>query len=86
MEDQQIGWFAAIIIGGLAGWIAEKLMKNDQGVFMNILYGIVGAFIASVLMSALGIMTSGWFGYLIAGVVGACMLIAAIRLIRGQKI
>ena len=32
MADQEIGWIAAIIIGGLAGWLAELVMKSDTGV------------------------------------------------------
>jgi uncharacterized membrane protein YeaQ/YmgE (transglycosylase-associated protein family) len=27
MEEQQIGWIAAIIIGGIAGWLAEQFIK-----------------------------------------------------------
>ncbi|MPT25167.1 MAG: GlsB/YeaQ/YmgE family stress response membrane protein, partial [Starkeya sp.] len=34
MEDAQIGWIAAIIIGGLAGWIASAIMKTGTGIFM----------------------------------------------------
>lgn len=29
MVDQEIGWIAAIIIGGIAGWLAEQFMKSD---------------------------------------------------------
>ncbi|MBP8940224.1 MAG: GlsB/YeaQ/YmgE family stress response membrane protein, partial [Agrobacterium sp.] len=43
MESAGIGWIAAIIIGGVAGWLAEQFMKSNMGVFMNILLGIVGA-------------------------------------------
>ena len=28
MEEHQIGWIAAIIIGGIAGWLAEQFMKS----------------------------------------------------------
>jgi hypothetical protein len=31
MEDAQIGWIAAIIIGGFAGWFASMFMKSDTG-------------------------------------------------------
>jgi uncharacterized membrane protein YeaQ/YmgE (transglycosylase-associated protein family) len=31
MVDQEIGWIAAIIIGGIAGWLAEQFMKSDTG-------------------------------------------------------
>ena len=36
-----VGWIAAIIIGGLAGWLATIFMKSDTGVFMNIILGIL---------------------------------------------
>src|SRR5688500_4602424 len=47
MEDAQVGWIAAIIIGGLAGWLAEMFMKSNQGALMNIILGIVGAIVAN---------------------------------------
>ncbi|HAK62258.1 MAG: GlsB/YeaQ/YmgE family stress response membrane protein [Pseudomonadota bacterium] len=86
MPEQSIGWLAAIIIGGLAGFIAEKLMKSDHGLLMNIILGITGAFVANVIFSALGILTIGWIGYLIAGVVGACLLIGLARMLRGKQV
>ncbi len=67
MEEQQIGWIAAIIIGGIAGWLAEQFMKSQMGFLMNIVLGIVGAAVASWLFSLLGITFGGWIGYLIAG-------------------
>ena len=36
MGDPEIGWIAAIIIGGIAGWLAEQFMKSDMGLLMNI--------------------------------------------------
>ena len=36
------GLDAAIIIGGIAGWLAEQFMKSDMGLIMNIVLGIVG--------------------------------------------
>lgn len=82
MDDAGIGWIAAIIIGGLAGWIASGLMKTDTGVFLNIVLGIIGAAIASFLFGILGISFGGWIGYLIAGVIGACILVGIVRAVR----
>ena len=67
MEDQQIGWIAAIIVGGIAGWLAEQFMKSEMGLVMNIVLGIIGAAVASWLLGFLGITLGGWIGYLIAG-------------------
>lgn len=82
LEDAQIGWIAAIIIGGFAGWIASSLMKTDTGIFMNIVLGIIGAAIASFIFSFVGVGFGGWIGYLVAGVIGACILIWGARAIR----
>ena len=79
MESQAIGWIAAIIVGGVAGWLAEQFMKSQMGLVMNIILGIVGAAVASWLFSLVGLSTGGgWIGYLIAGFIGACILIFAV--------
>jgi uncharacterized membrane protein YeaQ/YmgE (transglycosylase-associated protein family) len=83
MEDQQVGWIAAIVIGGIAGWLAEQFMKSQMGLVMNIVLGIVGAAVASWLFSFLGISLGGWIGYLIAGFIGACILIVVGRALGG---
>jgi uncharacterized membrane protein YeaQ/YmgE (transglycosylase-associated protein family) len=49
MGDAGVGWIAAIIIGGIAGWLAEQFMKSSMGMIMNIVLGIVGAAIASAI-------------------------------------
>ena len=79
----EIGWIGAIVVGGLAGWLAEKFMKSDMGLLMNVVLGIVGAFLASLLFGLIGISFGpGWAGYLIAGFVGAVILIWAVRMVR----
>jgi len=83
MNDPQVGWIAAIIIGGVAGWLAEQFMKSDMGLVMNIVLGVIGAAVASAIFSFFGINLGGWLGYLIAGFVGACLLIWIVRTVRG---
>jgi uncharacterized membrane protein YeaQ/YmgE (transglycosylase-associated protein family) len=84
MQNAEIGWIAAVIFGGIAGWLAERFMRSDMGVLMNIVLGIVGAAIASAIFGYLGIALGGWIGYLIAGFVGACLLIWIVRAFRGR--
>jgi uncharacterized membrane protein YeaQ/YmgE (transglycosylase-associated protein family) len=57
LEDRhmEIGWIAAIVVGGIAGWLAEQFMKSDMGLLMNIVLGIVGAAVASWLFSLIGV-------------------------------
>jgi uncharacterized membrane protein YeaQ/YmgE (transglycosylase-associated protein family) len=81
-NDATVGWIAAIVIGGIAGWLAEQFMKSNMGILMNIILGIVGAIVASAILTFLGINLGGWLGYLIAGFIGACILIAIGRMFR----
>jgi uncharacterized membrane protein YeaQ/YmgE (transglycosylase-associated protein family) len=80
-----VGWLAAIIIGGVAGWLAGVVMKSSTGVLMNIVLGVVGAIIASIILGVLGVQFNGWVGYLIAGFIGACILIAIGRAVSSRR-
>ncbi|WP_438753581.1 GlsB/YeaQ/YmgE family stress response membrane protein [Pararhizobium sp. O133] len=78
-----IGWIAAIIIGGLAGWLAGKLMDIRFGILMNIVIGIVGALLANAIFDSAGIhVASGWLGYLVQGFVGSCILLFLAKIVR----
>lgn len=81
-----IGWIGALIIGALAGWIAEKIMKSDLSLLMNIVLGIVGALVLNALLFAIfGTTLGGWIGQLVVAAAGACLLIYITRLIRGRS-
>jgi uncharacterized membrane protein YeaQ/YmgE (transglycosylase-associated protein family) len=82
MDDTGIGWIAAIVIGGVAGWLAEKITASNMGIIANIIIGVIGAGIASWLFSKLGVRIGGppWFAYLVSGFVGACLLLIVTRI------
>lgn len=81
MEAAGIGWIAAILIGGIAGWLAEKVTRSNMGLLTNIILGVIGAGIAAWLFGLFGVrMQAGWLGYLISGFVGASLLILVTRL------
>ncbi|MBX9457806.1 MAG: GlsB/YeaQ/YmgE family stress response membrane protein [Rhizobium sp.] len=83
MDLNGVGILGAIVIGGVAGWLAEMFMKSNMGLIMNIILGIVGAALLNFVLAALGVYTgSGWLVYLIVGFAGACILIAIGRMIR----
>lgn len=79
------GWILTIIIGGLAGWIAEKMMNFNTGLLMNIILGIVGALVVNLLLWKLfGVdLSANIVIQLIAAVIGACILIWGYRAIKG---
>ena len=85
MDDTAVGWIAAIIIGGVAGWLAEQFMKSEMGILMNIVLGIVGAAVASAILSFVGVHLGGWIGYLVAGFIGAVLLIWIVRAVQGTR-
>jgi uncharacterized membrane protein YeaQ/YmgE (transglycosylase-associated protein family) len=78
-----IGFFGAIIVGGLAGWIASMIMKADTGLLANIGLGILGAVVLNALLAMFGIYAEdSWIPQLIVGAVGASLLIWLWRMIR----
>ena len=80
------GFILAIIIGGVAGYIAERIMKADHPLWLNIVLGIVGAFVVNVILGLLGFWGGGNIvGQLIAGIVGACILIWAYRAYESRR-
>jgi len=80
-----MGWIMWIIIGGLAGWIAENVMKFDTGLIMNIVLGIVGAVVGNILFGLVGFNASGYISQLIVAVIGACILIYVYRMVQQKQ-
>jgi uncharacterized membrane protein YeaQ/YmgE (transglycosylase-associated protein family) len=81
-----------LVVGGLIGWIASKIMRTDaqQGVFLNIVVGIVGSMLGGWLISPLaGAGTINQSDFSLAGLfvslVGAVILLALVNLFRRGK-
>ena len=82
---ENIGWIGSIIIGGLAGWVAERVMKGNHNILTNIILGILGAVVLNwILLTLTGSTLGGWLGQFVVAAVGACLLIFAYRAIRGR--
>ena len=66
-----------LLIGAVAGWLAGQIMKGSgYGLLVNIILGIVGAFVGSWLFGVLGIsIASGLVGSLITAVIGAVVIL-----------
>ena len=79
-------WFMTIVAGGLAGWIAEKVMKADHGLLMNVMLGVLGALILnSLLINLGGSGYGGFWGQLVTAVIGACILIFGYRVVKQAR-
>lgn len=75
-----MGILISVLIGAVAGWLASKLMKStSNGVFFNIILGILGGYVGKWLFDFFSISTGSWLGTIITATVGAVVLIAAVR-------
>jgi uncharacterized membrane protein YeaQ/YmgE (transglycosylase-associated protein family) len=78
-----VGFIGMLIIGIIAGYIAEKVTSSDHGLLTNLLVGIAGSFVGGTLANVLNIQFYGWLGNLIVASVGAVLLLWIWRSIRG---
>jgi len=60
---------AALIIGGIIGWIGARLVGRDEGVLASVAIGIVGAIIGSFLAQLFGSGSQSYFAFSWAGFV-----------------
>lgn len=78
-----------LVVGGILGWLASLVMRTDaqQGIFLNIVVGIIGAVLAGFIVTPLiggAPITSGAFDIrsLIASFIGAIILLAIVNMVR----
>ncbi|MFN3334270.1 MAG: GlsB/YeaQ/YmgE family stress response membrane protein [Caldilinea sp.] len=76
-----MGWIGAIIVGGIAGWLAGRVMRGGGfGVLVNVILGIVGGVIGNWLISLLPFLSFlqswGVIGSILIGFIGAVIILA----------
>jgi uncharacterized membrane protein YeaQ/YmgE (transglycosylase-associated protein family) len=83
-----VSWIWIIIIGGLAGWIAEKATKSDHGLIRNVIVGIIGSLIGDRIVKLLNLnveaaLPGSWFlANLLVSAAGAIILLVIVKAIR----
>lgn len=82
-----------LIVGGIVGWLASMIMRTDaqQGTLLNIIVGIVGAFVGGWLISPMvgvGTINQNNFSIpsLVVSLVGAVILLAIVNLFRRGRV
>ena len=87
-----MGWIIAIIVGGVAGWLASMVMARDasMGIIWNIIVGIIGAVLGNFLAGALfgvqgSIQSFNLTGFIIA-IIGAIVLLAIVNLVQRGRV
>jgi uncharacterized membrane protein YeaQ/YmgE (transglycosylase-associated protein family) len=80
-----MGLIIWLVIGGVVGWLASIIMRTDaqQGIFLNIVVGIVGAFIGGLLIGGGTINNAGITPTtFLVSLLGAIVLLAVVNLVR----
>jgi uncharacterized membrane protein YeaQ/YmgE (transglycosylase-associated protein family) len=82
-----------VVFGGVIGWIASLIMGTDaqQGILLNVVVGVVGAFLAGILLTPLlgiGTINQDHFSLpsLLVSLVGAVILLAIVNAFRGRSV
>ena len=84
-----MGLIIWLIVGGVVGWLASIIMRRDgeQGIFLNIVVGIVGAFIGGLLISRGTINNSPLdVTSFLVSLLGAVILLALVNLVRRGRV
>ena len=80
-----MGLIMWLIVGGVVGWLASMVMRTDaqQGIILNIVVGIIGAFLGGLLLGRGNINNSALtLTSFLVSLVGAIILLAIVNLIR----
>jgi uncharacterized membrane protein YeaQ/YmgE (transglycosylase-associated protein family) len=80
------GILATLIIGAVAGWLAEKITKSNHGLFTNILLGVAGSGVGVYILRHLGYFAmGGWIWTIVVATGGAVLLITLWNLLKGRS-
>lgn len=72
-----------LLIGAVAGWLAGQIVKGGGfGLVGDIVVGILGAFVAGLLLPRLGLGLTGIVGSIIYAAIGAIILLVIVRLVK----
>lgn len=82
-----MGFIIWLVIGGVVGWLASMVMRTDaqQGIFLNIVVGVVGAFIGGLLFGG-SINQAVTLYTFLSSLVGAVILLAIVNLVRRGRV
>jgi uncharacterized membrane protein YeaQ/YmgE (transglycosylase-associated protein family) len=84
-EGTLMSFIIWLIVGGICGWLASLIMRTDaqQGIILNIVVGIVGAFIAGLLFGGGTSLNNGiTIETFLYSLIGAVILLAIVNLVR----
>ena len=76
-----------LIIGGIVGWLAGLIMRDNNGVIVNVIVGIVGSFLGGLILDRGEINNSPLtLGTFAVSLLGAVILLGIVNLVRRGSI
>ena len=86
-----VDWIIALIVGGIAGWLASLVMNRDasMGIFWNIVVGCIGSVVGNLIANQFGIVGSVQefsITGLVVAVVGAIILLGIVNLVQRGRV
>ncbi|HET9067326.1 MAG TPA: GlsB/YeaQ/YmgE family stress response membrane protein [Amaricoccus sp.] len=77
-----LGWLSFLIVGLIAGWVADKVMQRGHSLLENLVVGVIGAYLGAFLFRLLGLTSTGIVGALVIAIVGSVVLLAIVGAVR----
>ena len=86
-----MGWIVAVIVGGIAGWLASMVMNRNSsmGLFWNIVVGCVGSVLGNLILNNFGIggsVQNFSIAGLLVAVVGAVVLLGIVNVVQRGRL
>ncbi len=84
-----MGFFASVVVGLIAGFLAHLIMRTKTGLILDLILGVIGGFVGGWLSSLIfgaNLMSGINPTSIITALVGAIIVVAVYRLITGRRV
>ena len=80
-----MGFFATIIVGLIAGWVAERATRSNHGILTNLVIGVIGSVVGNYVAERLNISLFGWIDHIVAASLGAVATLFIYQMLFSKK-
>jgi uncharacterized membrane protein YeaQ/YmgE (transglycosylase-associated protein family) len=80
-----LGWLSFLLVGLIAGWAAERLMGREHTLPINLVVGVIGAYVGAFLFRLLGLTSTGFIGALVVAIIGSVVLLAVVGAVQKRR-
>lgn len=77
--------FTLLIVGLVAGWLADKVVKNSYGLLGDLIVGVLGSFLGTWIFGRFGTVGGGLIEQIIYALIGAIVLLLILNLLKRKK-